>query len=84
MEISGVGYRVWEGKGRKRGENDKDEMKCAFFNFGFAFIFILILTQPYFLFNLILNLEKIQGVKRHTHIQTQTPSKNSLGGGGGE
>lgn len=39
----------------------------CFFDFGFAFIFILILTQPNFLFNLILNLEKIQGVKRYTY-----------------
>ena len=44
---------------------------CSF-DFGFAFIFILILTQSYFLFNLILNLEKMQGVKRHTHANTDT------------
>lgn len=52
----------------------------CFFDFGFAFIFILILTQSYFLFNLILNLEKMQGVKRQTHTYTNTDTLKELRG----
>lgn len=55
----------------------------CFFDFGFAFIFILILTQPNFLFNLILNLEKIQGVKRHTYTDTLKELHVWSGSGGG-